>query len=126
MNVYDIGIDIIEVKRIKSVILKFPGFLKRVYTKNEIDYCEAKGVNRYICYSERFAAKEAVSKSLRCGIGKEMYFNEIEIIGTPSGAPAIKLYGRAKNYFSKVSGKEIKISLSGTNQNAIAFAISLI
>jgi holo-[acyl-carrier protein] synthase len=126
LSVYDIGIDIIEVKRIKSTILNFPGFLSRVYTKSEIDYCEAKRVNRYICYSERFAAKEAISKSLRCGIGKEMFFNEIEILSTPSGAPTVKLYGRAKNYFSKIGGNKIKISLSGTNQNAIAFAISLV
>ena len=80
----------------------------------------------FISYAERFAAKEAVSKSLRTGIGKSIRFNEIEVANLHSGEPVINLYGTTKAYCDKLTIKDIKITLSGTEEHAVAFAIALI
>ena len=54
-----IGVDIVEVTRIKNAIEKNNGFLEKVFTKKEIEYCE-KRKNKYQSYAGRFSAKEAV------------------------------------------------------------------
>jgi len=124
--IYGIGVDLVEVKRIKSAIEKNPGFIKKVYTDSEVKYCAGKPRSCFINYAETFAAKEAVSKSLKTGIGKGIRFNEIEVTNLHSGEPVINLYGTTKEYCDKLTIKDIKISLSGTEENAIAFAIALI
>ena len=61
-----VGTDIIEVARIEKVIKeKGEIFLNRIYTKDEIDYCESKGSNKYQHYAGRFAAKESIFKAVR-------------------------------------------------------------
>jgi holo-[acyl-carrier protein] synthase len=126
LEIYGIGVDLVEVKRIKSSIEKNPGFIKKIYTDSEVKYCTGKLRSCFISYAERFAAKEAVSKSLRAGIGKDIRFNEIEVVNLHSGEPVINLYGMTRAYCDKLTIKDIKISLSGTEERAIAFAIALI
>jgi len=126
LKIYGIGIDFIEVRRIESAIEKYPEFIKKVYTDNEIKYCTGKSGNRFISYAGKFAAKEAVSKSLKTGIGKNIHFNEIEITNFHTGEPVINLYGMTKAYCDKLMIREIKITLSGTKEHAMAFAIALI
>jgi len=61
-----VGTDIIEVSRIEKLINeKGDKFLNRIYTVNEIDYCESKGLNKYQHYAGRFAAKESTFKAVR-------------------------------------------------------------
>ncbi len=126
LEIYGIGVDLVEVKRIKSAIGKNPGFIKKIYTDGEIKYCAGKSKNCFISYAEKFAAKEAVSKSLKTGIGKDIHFNEIEVANLHSGEPVINLYGMTKAYCDKLAIKNIKITLSGTEEYAVAFAIALI
>jgi len=126
LEIYGIGTDLIEVKRIKSAIENNPRFLKKVYTDSEIKYCAGKSNSCFISYAERFVVKEAVSKSLKTGIGKNICFNEIEVANLHSGEPVINLYGMTKAYCDKLTIKDIKITLSGTEEHAIAFAIDLI
>src|SRR4030042_919276 len=126
LEIYGISVDLIEVKRIKSAIEKNPGFIKKTFTENEVKYCAGKLRSCFIIYAERFAAKEAVSKSLRTGIGKNIRFNEIEVANLHSGGPVINLYGMTRAYCDKLTIKDIKITLSGTEEHAIAFAIALI
>src|SRR4030042_312637 len=87
MEIYGIGTDIIEVERIKSVIRKNSGFLKRVYTENEIDYCNRKNKGKFQSFAARFAAKEAVAKSLAEGVSRNISLNEIELANMDTGAP---------------------------------------
>jgi len=79
MEIFGIGTDIIEVERIKSAIKNNSGFLSRVYTENEIDYCRKKNRSEYSSFAARFAAKEAVAKSLAEGVSKNISLNEIEL-----------------------------------------------
>ncbi|MBM3699581.1 MAG: holo-[acyl-carrier-protein] synthase [Actinobacteria bacterium] len=127
LNIYGIGTDIIEVQRIKNAILKFSGFRERIYTAREISYCENKKnpSAKYISYAQRFAAKEAVAKALGTGLGKHVFFSEIEVINRDSGKPEINLYGKSKNFCMANFISEILISLTGTKDYGAAFAIAV-
>jgi holo-[acyl-carrier protein] synthase len=116
--IFGIGTDIIEVKRIKSALEKYPGFKTRVYTEHEIAFCEDRKneTARYISYAQRFAAKEAVAKALGTGMGKIIFFKDIEVQNMPSGQPLIKLSAKAQ-------ARLIKISISGVKDFAVAFVI---
>lgn len=88
------GIDIIEVKRIQEAIEKQgEKFLKRVYTTQEISYCDSTGKMRYQHYAARFAAKEAVFKAissrLPSGIGD--VWTSIEIQNNEKHKPVVNL-----------------------------------
>jgi holo-[acyl-carrier-protein] synthase len=76
--------------------------------------------------SSRFAAKEAVAKSLSEGVGRNVSLNEIELAHTGRGAPYITLHGGTLNYSRKLGIKEIKISVSATDNFAVAYAMSLV
>jgi holo-[acyl-carrier protein] synthase len=122
---YGIGTDIIEVKRIKSALEKYPGFKTRVYTEHEIAFCEDRKneTARYISYAQRFAAKEAVAKALGTGMGKTIFFKDIEVQNMPSGQPLIKLSAKAKERLLQKGLFDLKISISGIKDFAVAFVI---
>jgi holo-[acyl-carrier protein] synthase len=126
--IYGLGVDIIEVERIKSVIDKYQGFLSRVFTEKEIKYCESKKnpVIKCICYAQKFAAKEAVAKSLGVGFGKNLSFHEIAVMNLNSGKPVILISGRAEKYCDEKSICEVEVSLSGTKDYAVAFSVALL
>lgn len=125
-NISGIGIDIIEILRIKDAIEKNPGFLNRIYSVEEIKYCTMKKNPevRYICFAQRFAAKEAAAKALGTGLGKYFSFKEISVENGPDGKPCIVLAGKAKKYCRKNNIISFHLSLSATKKNAIAFAIA--
>lgn len=127
IKIYGIGTDIIEVQRIKDAILKFPGFKERIYTAGEINYCESKRnlSSKYTSYAQRFAAKEAASKALGTGLGKHMFFREIEVKNLDSGKPEISLHGRSRTYCKNNAIADILVSLSGTKEYATAFVLAL-
>ncbi len=126
MEIYGVGADIIEVERIKSAIKKNQGFLKRVYTKTEVEYCSKKNKGKYPSFAARFAAKEAVAKSLAEGVSRNISLNEIELDNTNTGAPYIKLYGKTNRFSRQLKIKEIKISVSATEKFAVAYAVAVI
>ncbi len=126
MEIYGIGTDIIEVERIKSAVRSNSGFLNRVYTVSEIEYCNKKKKGKFSSLAARFAAKEAVAKALAEGITKNISLNEIEVSNLNSGAPFIKLYGKTSRFSKKLNIKEIKVSVSATGNFAVAYAIALI
>ena len=87
------GIDIIEVERIKNSIDELgDAFLNRVFTKNEIKYCESKNRNKYQHYAARFAVKEAVFKAVS-GLLTDKYsiaWKNIETTNETSGRPKVE------------------------------------
>jgi len=125
VEIFGVGTDIIEVGRIITAIEKGPSFKKRVYTAREVNYCENKKKGKYSSYAARFAAKEAVAKSLSEGVGENVSLSEIELTNTENGAPYIILYGHTCQYSKELGIREIKISVSATDNFAVAYAISL-
>ncbi len=119
-----LGTDIIEVDRIKaSLDNKVNGrFSARVFTPEEVKYCESKNASKYQSYAARFAGKEAVSKAFGTGIGENALFNEIEILNDQNGKPYVNLYGRARQYYESLGASGISITLSHCREYAVAYA----
>lgn len=115
-----IGIDIIEINRIKDSVNKNKKFLNRVFTKKEIKLFN-KRKNNINTISGNFAAKEAFSKAL--GTGIKFSWNDIEILRDENGKPYINLYGKAKNIFDKNGFENCHISISHNKTQAVANCI---
>jgi holo-[acyl-carrier protein] synthase len=125
MRVYGIGIDVVEVERIASAITRHgEPFLARLFTPAEREYCESRKSSA-MHYAARFAAKEAVSKSLRTGIGGNAGWLDMEVINDAAGAPAIRLSGAAEAFASGQGILEIQISITHAQAYAAANAIAL-
>lgn len=116
-----IGVDIIEIDRIKSVIDRFDRrFLNKIYTENEINYCINKA-NKYQHFAARFAAKEAIYKALSEAEQKLANWKNIEVFNQNNGFPIVKTYGKLKEYLS--DDKEIKLSISHSENYVVCFAV---
>lgn len=90
------GTDIIEIYRIKESIEKLgEAFLNRVFTENEIKYCESKKKQKYQHYAARFAAKEAAFKALSWKIDDKfsISWKDFEVENDKQGRPTLKIVG---------------------------------
>ncbi|NLX77112.1 MAG: holo-ACP synthase [Clostridiaceae bacterium] len=125
MNIY-CGVDMIEIKRIKDSIEKHgKGFIEKIFTPEEINYCESRREQKYQSYAARFSAKEAVSKALGTGFSMGVTLKGIEVRVSETGKPYIVLYNETKEFFDKMGGVSVDISLTHTSDYATAFAVLL-
>ncbi len=123
-SVAGIGIDIIEIDRIRQSIERWGDrFTQRIFTATERDDCEQRA-NIYRSYAARFAAKEAVSKAFGTGIGEQLGWLDIEICSHPeSRAPSVQLSPRVQKWSRDSGVKGILISLSHARDYAVAQAV---
>jgi holo-[acyl-carrier protein] synthase len=118
------GVDIVEIDRIKhSFGISGSAFRDKVFTENEINYCENRKNAMYASYAARFAGKEAVSKAFGTGIGESIKWKDIEILNNELGKPYVVLTGSAGNKFKSFKGIGISISLSHCKTYAVAYAV---
>lgn len=117
------GTDIIEIERIKESIESLQDkFLRRIFTENEIQYCESKKNMKYQHFAARFAAKEAVFKAIS-GYLENKYnieWTNIELINDENGRPKIN--------FINIEIEELKqcdISISHCKEYAVANVVCL-
>lgn len=125
MNYY-CGTDIIEVERIKNAILSTPGFKEKVFTPLEIEYADKKSdVTRFLHYAGRFAAKEAIYKSLS-KIDDEVSLSDIEIINDSmnKNRPVVNILKPELNKLQQENKLIIDVSISHVKEYATANAIS--
>lgn len=119
MNIY-CGTDIIEIERIKESIEKMNDlFINRIYTEKEIEYCEARGKQKYQHYAARFASKEAVFKAISIKLQSkyQIEWKDIEIINDENLRPAVNLK-------KKIEGiNNIDISISHCKEYAVAMVV---
>ena len=119
--VIGIGIDIIEIERIKESVDSYGDqFLNKVYTPLELQYCLSKN-NKYQHLAARFAAKEAIYKALSTGWMKDLSWQDMEIINAPNGMPTVKLKGNLENFLS--ADQNLKISMSHSRDYVACVAI---
>lgn len=117
-----IGIDIVDIDRIRIVVKRTPRFLSRVFTQQELEYCYTKS-DPYPSLAVRFAAKEAVRKLhpiFAGGIG----FQEVEVVTDKQGRPEVVLHGEALARHLRENLGDIAISLAHSQNQAIASAIA--
>lgn len=118
------GVDMVEIERIRdSIESSGKAFLDRVFTGNEIRYCEGRKAVRFESYAARFAAKEAVSKAFGTGISEGVGWRDIEVLNDDRGKPFILLANGAKDFFERMGGRGISLSLSHCRQYAVAYAV---
>jgi holo-[acyl-carrier protein] synthase len=114
-----LGIDVAEVKRIQAVIVaQGERFLRRVYTQDEVAYCE-KFKNKY----ERFAVKEAAMKALGTGWSHGVRWVDVEVVRVKGGRPTLALKGEAKKIADALGVKNIAVSITHTSEQALAQVI---
>lgn len=114
-----VGVDMIEIERVAQSIERFgPRFLKRVYTPQELAYCNGSVAS----LAARWAAKEATAKALGTGIG-DVSWQEIEVISQANRKPALKLHGAAITLATQLGVEQFAISLSHSKAYAIAFVV---
>lgn len=126
-----VGIDIIEVKRVKKAIRENPNITDRFLTEYEKNYISLKTdhsagkkypANLY-SIAGMFAAKEAILKAIGVGITSGFGFLDIEIGHTKLGAPIVTLSKKLKDYCKKNKFGEISVSVSHDGEYSIAHAI---
>jgi holo-[acyl-carrier protein] synthase len=109
----EVGVDLVEISRVRDLARRNPRFLKRVFSADEIAYCRAKK-NPWPHFAVRFAAKEAVYKTL----GKaDIPLTAISVSRDAAGRPTVSISGKP--------ARRIKLSLSHGREHAVAFAVRL-
>ena len=115
------GVDLIEIARIAAVLKRHPKrFLEKVFTPAEVAYCRGRVPELAV----RFAAKEAISKALGTGL-RGVYFREMEIYNDRRGKPLVRLHGAARRRAGELGIESLDVSLSHTDQLAIAQVVGL-
>jgi len=118
-----LGVDIAEVNRIEAAIARHGRtFLGRVFTAAEIAYCEHHR-NRFERYAGRFAAKEAAMKALGTGWGGGVRWLDIEVIRLASGQPTLALYGATRDHAERIGVRHTSLSITHTENTALAEVI---
>ena len=121
--VLGIGVDLIEVERIRTSLEKHGHhFLEKVFTSAENEYCQGMA-DPAPHLAARFAAKEAIAKAFRTGIGGEFGWRDAEIENGSGGEPLVRLSDKGSALLAERGGREILVSLSHVSSMAIAMAV---
>lgn len=117
------GLDIVEIQRVQKIYERFGDvFAKRILSRDEYrDYEKSNFPVHFL--ARRFAAKEAVAKSLGTGFSKGLTLNMIGVGHDESGRPIIQLYDKAKEFASRMEVKNSWISISDERNYAAAFVV---
>lgn len=122
MRILGIGVDVVEVERVQRILDRRSTFRERVFTPEEVAYCEGKAVPaRY--YAARWAAREACVKAL--GGVRGWHWRDINVVRSPSGAPRLALTGSAKQRADRLGAADVLVSFSHEGPIATAFCIAV-
>lgn len=116
-----IGVDMLAIGRMEKMI-DDDRFIDRVFTGEETEYCANKA-KKAQHYSARFTAKEAFFKALGSGWRYGMRWKDVWVENDRLGKPEIKISGKARLYFDKMKFKRIHLSVSHTDEYAVAFVL---
>src|SRR5205823_8105133 len=116
----NVGVDLIEIERIRRALERYPGFRDRCFTPAEQAYCDSRP-NPAQSYAGRFAGKEAVGKALGFGVARAFAWREIEIAGRPK--PSVRLSGRLAEWAERVGAGSIDLSMTHSRELANAVAV---
>ena len=115
-----VGVDLIEIARIRRALERYPRFRERCFTDAERAYCDSRP-NPAESYAGRFAGKEAVGKALGIGVARAFAWKDIEIVGRPK--PSVRLSGRVHAWAAKANAGYIDLSMSHSRELANAVAV---
>ncbi len=117
-----VGVDMVEIERVRQLVEKDGGFASRVFTEKEIAYCESK-FSKAQHYAARFTAKEAFFKALGTGFRDGMSWRDVEVENDELGKPQLRLAAAALRQFRSRKLKRALLSISHTREMAVALVI---
>jgi holo-[acyl-carrier protein] synthase len=121
--IISIGVDIVEVYRIRETIERTPRFADRVFTEYESEYCQSKGASAAQSYAGRFAAKEAFLKALKTGWRGKITWRDMEVRTDNDGVPTLIVKNEAQVIMRSRGADKIHLSISHTSEHAVAQVI---
>ena len=117
-----IGVDVVDVDRMKVALERTPRIRQRLFTEAEISYCEKfRFAERH--YAGRWAVKEAVTKALGCGL---IQWNGVEVTRRPRQAPTVRIFGKIERFANMVGIREEDIQISITHSELSAVAVCIV
>jgi holo-[acyl-carrier protein] synthase len=122
VEIAGLGVDICEISRMERALARHPTMRARVFTPEEIAYCDGKA-RPAESFAGRFAAREAVIKAL--GGYRGRHWQDISVTRHPSGAPAITLAGNAERRADALGISRVLITFTHEKTNAVAFAVAV-
>lgn len=122
MMIKGIGVDILAIGRMEKMIVGNDRFIRKIFTREEIEYCASKAkIAQH--YAARFTAKEAFFKALGSGWRYGMSWKEVWVENNQLGKPEIRISGKARHHFDEMKFKKIHLSVSHTEEYAVAFVL---
>jgi holo-[acyl-carrier protein] synthase len=115
-----IGVDLIEIERVRRALARYPSFRERCFTEAERTYCDSRP-NPAQHYAARFAGKEAIGKALGFGVARAFAWRDVEIAGRPK--PDVRLEGRVRGWADRVDAGRIDLSMTHSRELAAAVAV---
>jgi holo-[acyl-carrier protein] synthase len=122
MEIVGIGVDLVDVDRVKRMISRRKTFVQRVFTPDEIAYCERQAAPAE-CYAARWAAREACRKAL--GGIREMRWQDVWVERAPTGAPRLTLIGSSRARMEALGATEVLLALTHERRMAAAFCVAV-
>ena len=117
-----VGVDVVDVDRMKFALERTPRIRQRLFTEAEIAYCEKfRFAERH--YAGRWAAKEAVTKALGCGL---IQWNGVEVIRRHHQAPTVRIFGKIERFAAVIGVREEELQISITHSELSAVAVCVV
>lgn len=122
VEIIGVGVDLVEVERVRRMLRRHPTFARRVFTPAEIAYCQGQG-DPAESYAARWAAREACRKAL--GGIRDMRWRDVWVDRAVTGAPRLVLEGTSKGRADALGVTDVKVALTHERRMAAAFCIAV-
>jgi holo-[acyl-carrier protein] synthase len=122
VDIVGIGVDLVDVDRVRRLLERRSTFVRRVFTPPEIAYCERQAAPAE-SYAARWAAREACRKAL--GGIRGMRWHEVWVSRAPTGAPSLVIEGNSKARAEALGVTEVKVALTHERRMAAAFCLAV-
>lgn len=116
-----VGVDLIEIDRVRRALERYPNFRERCFTEEERRYCDSRP-NPAQHYAARFAGKEAVGKAIGFGVARAFAWRDVEIAGRPK--PSVRLSGRVAAWAEEVGAQTLDLSMTHSRELAGAVCVA--
>lgn len=122
MEVVGLGVDLVDVERVEQILARRKTFRQRVFTPEEIEYCESQG-SPAACYAARWAAREACRKAL--GGVHEMGWQDVSVRRGEEGSPQLSLRGSSQSRAEALGVSAVLVTLTHERRMAAAFCLAV-